>query len=173
MDRNIDRCVNNRVRLVVALCAFCISAWSQTKNACDLNGDNVVDSSDVALALNMALGSTPCGANIEAPLTCTVISVQRVINASQGQACITYNTHSVTLNWAASTSSGVAGYNIYRSSTSAGPYTLSGSASSPIVTYTDFSVTAGQTYFYVVTAIDDSGVESAYSNEVQATVPSP
>jgi TolB protein len=39
--------------------------------------------------------------------------------------------------------------------------------------YTDNAVQAGQTYYYVVTAIDGSGNESAYSTEASATIPSP
>jgi fibronectin type 3 domain-containing protein len=39
--------------------------------------------------------------------------------------------------------------------------------------YSDNTVSAGQTYYYVVTAIDDTGAESVYSNQAQATVPSP
>ena len=35
------------------------------------------------------------------------------------------------------------------------------------------SVQAGQTYYYVTTAIDSSGAESGYSSTVQAVVPSP
>lgn len=80
--------------------------------------------------------------------------------------------HSVTLNWTASTST-VVGYNVYRSTTSGGPYTLI--TSSPVVgtTYTDTTVQAGVTYFYVVTAVDSSGNESAYSNQASVTVPTP
>jgi fibronectin type 3 domain-containing protein len=40
-------------------------------------------------------------------------------------------------------------------------------------TYTDSSVQAGQTYFYVTTAVDGSGKESANSNQTQAVVPTP
>jgi fibronectin type 3 domain-containing protein len=32
---------------------------------------------------------------------------------------------------------------------------------------------AGQLYYYVVTAVDSSGVESVYSNQASATVPTP
>jgi fibronectin type 3 domain-containing protein len=39
------------------------------------------------------------------------------------------------------------------------------------LTYVDSAVQAAQTYFYVVTSVDSSGVESAYSTEVSATVP--
>ena len=38
-------------------------------------------------------------------------------------------------------------------------------------TFVDGSVQSGQTYYYVVTAVDTSGTESAYSNQVQAAIP--
>jgi hypothetical protein len=79
--------------------------------------------------------------------------------------------HSVSLGWTASSST-VVGYNVYRGSTSGGPYSLVNS-SDPNVTYSDATVQAGQTYFYVVTAVDSQGTESVYSNQAQATVPSP
>jgi hypothetical protein len=34
-------------------------------------------------------------------------------------------------------------------------------------------VQSGTTYFYVTTAVDSSGAESSYSNQVQAVVPFP
>jgi fibronectin type 3 domain-containing protein len=39
--------------------------------------------------------------------------------------------------------------------------------------YTDSEVTAGSTYFYVVTAVDASNTESDPSTEASAKVPSP
>src|SRR2546425_3906371 len=81
--------------------------------------------------------------------------------------------HQVQLSWGASSSSGVTGYNVYRGSVSGGPYTKINSALIVGTTYSDSSVQAGKTYFYVTTALNGSGTESAYSNEVQATVPSP
>ena len=79
--------------------------------------------------------------------------------------------HSVTLSWDASTSSTVVGYNVYRSTVSGGPYTLLTSSPIAATTYTDMTVQAGVTYYYVVTAVDASGNESAYSNEASVTVP--
>src|SRR5437016_28871 len=81
--------------------------------------------------------------------------------------------HQVQLSWGASSSSGVTGYNVYRGSVSGGPYTKINSALVVGTTYSDSSVQAGKAYFYVTTALNGSGTESAYSNEVQATVPSP
>jgi hypothetical protein len=59
-----------------------------TSNPCDLNSDGVVNSTDVQLATNQALGTNACGtADLSGDGTCTVVDVQRVINASLGQAC--------------------------------------------------------------------------------------
>jgi len=80
--------------------------------------------------------------------------------------------HSVTLSWVASTST-VVGYNIYRSSVSGGPYALLNSTPNVGLGYTDTAVTAGQTYYYVVTAVDANGVESVVSNEVSVIIPTP
>jgi hypothetical protein len=78
--------------------------------------------------------------------------------------------HSVTLNWVASTSV-VAGYNGYRSTVSGGPYTKLNSTLVTTTQDTDSTVQSGLTYFYVVTSVDSSNVESTFSNEVSATVP--
>jgi fibronectin type 3 domain-containing protein len=40
-------------------------------------------------------------------------------------------------------------------------------------TYTDSTVSSGQTYYYVATAVDDNSEESGYSNEAQAVIPNP
>jgi fibronectin type 3 domain-containing protein len=79
--------------------------------------------------------------------------------------------HDVTLNWNASISSGVVGYNVYRRNASGGPYSKVNSSSVTVTTYNDNAVQPGQTYFYVVTSIDLSDVESSYSNEVMAPIP--
>jgi hypothetical protein len=83
------------------------------------------------------------------------------------------NESSVTLTWTASTSPNIAGYNVYRSTVSGGPYTILNSSVIAVLTYTDTSVQAGQTYYYVTTAVDSQGVECAYSNQAAVTVPSP
>jgi hypothetical protein len=80
--------------------------------------------------------------------------------------------HSVTLNWTASTSTSVVGYNVYRGTTSGGPYTKVASLVAG-TTYTDSTVTAGATYYYCVTAANSTGTESAYSAQAVATIPTP
>ncbi len=84
-----------------------------------------------------------------------------------GQATITVTGHAVTLTWNASPSA--TGYNIYRGTTSGGPYIK---VASGIVntTYTDVRVTHTQTLYYVTTAVNGSS-ESGYSSETAAVIP--
>ncbi len=77
---------------------------------------------------------------------------------------------SVALNWNASTSQ-VIGYRVYRSQTSGSSYNLLTGTALTALTYTDTTVSSGTTYYYVVTAVNSAGVESAYSNQVTAAVP--
>ncbi|NEZ03924.1 hypothetical protein G4Y73_07140 [Wenzhouxiangella sp. XN201] len=74
----------------------------------------------------------------------------------------------INLDWADNTESDLAGYNVYRSATSGGSYTLIGSGLVADSAYQDKDVTAGTTYFYVVTAVDFSSNESSSSNEASA-----
>jgi len=79
--------------------------------------------------------------------------------------------HAVTLNWDPSASS-VAGYHIYRSETSNGPFQRITSSIIPSLNYRDATVQNGGHYYYVVTAVEADGSESIYSNEVAAVIPS-
>jgi len=55
---------------------------------CDLNGDGLVNSLDVQIAINQVLGLAACTtADLDGSGTCTVTDVQRVINASLGGVC--------------------------------------------------------------------------------------
>ena len=79
-------------------------------------------------------------------------------------------THTVGLSWIASTSV-VAGYNVYRSTVSGQSYTRMNGSFVGGLSYLDSSVQNGLTYYYVTTAVDSSGIESVYSNEVSAKIP--
>ncbi|MCU1298481.1 MAG: hypothetical protein JWO91_2759 [Acidobacteriaceae bacterium] len=85
----------------------------------------------------------------------------------QGQAGAS---HSVDLSWNADTGS-VSGYNVYRGTKTGGPYSKINTSLDSSTTYVDSNVTSGQTYFYVTTAVGTSGVQSGYSNQVQAVIP--
>ena len=150
-----------------------IAIHAQALNACDLNADGAVNVLDVQLAANMVLSLAPCTANVIGTGVCNIVVIQRVINAAVSGTCLAGLAHSTSLNWTASTSSGVAGYNVYRGTVSNGPYTKLTSALVVGTGYTDVSVQAGQTYYYVITAVDSTNNESAYSNQAPAAIPSP
>ena len=154
--------------LIVPLCSMARAA-----NACDLNQDGVVNVLDVQLAINMSTGLAPCTANIAGPGVCNWVTIQRVITASLGGTCVTTIPHSVTLNWIASTSPNVIGYNVYRATQPNGPFTKFNFTPIAGTSYTDTAVQAGLTYYYLATAVDSNHNESAYSNQAQATVPTP
>jgi|GEM_PF-534812 len=75
----------------------------------------------------------------------------------------------VSLNWNDNGEGDLAGYNIYRSTVSGGPYTKQNGTLLSSSAYTDNNVTNGTTYYYVVTAVDTSTNESGYSGQVPAT----
>ena len=79
--------------------------------------------------------------------------------------------HTANLSWDASTSQNIVGYNVYRGPSASGPYTKINSALDPNTSYSDTTVQGGQTYYYVSTAVDSAGVESAYSNQTEAVIP--
>jgi len=113
-----------------------------------------------------------------APTTPGVVSGASITitsNATNSPTTISLSgtgTHSVLLQWTASTTAGVT-YNVFRGTTMGGegtnPINLS-----PVSTtsYTDTNVTSGLSYFYTVKAVD-SGGSSAPSNEAQANIPTP
>jgi len=76
---------------------------------------------------------------------------------------------SVTLNWNASTSD-IVGYNIYRALAD-GTYAEINNAPLVLTNYTDTNIQSGQTYTYVVTAMNSDNVESGYSDPTIATIP--
>lgn len=81
--------------------------------------------------------------------------------------------HSVTLSWQAprvDAGSVIVGYNVYRSTTSGGPYVKLASRV-PEPRYEDRLVNSDRTYYYVVTSVDQAGRESRFSGEARAVIP--
>jgi len=154
-------------------CASTVSfkAAGSGGGACDLNQDGTVNVEDVQVAVNMDLGLLTCPTNLDGGV-CGSTLVTQIVNAALGQGCSATVSHSVSLTWTASVSANIAGYYVYRSTTNGGPYTQLTSALVAGTAYLDSNVTAGQTYYYVLTAVDISNDQSAYSTQAQATVPS-
>ena len=133
--------------------------------------------------------SDTCGSSVAAGGKCT-IAVQftpAATGARTGALSINDNasgspqsvalsgsgTHDVMLSWAASTTTGIAGYYVYRGTTSGGESSTPLN-STPIsgTSFADESVTAGTTYYYLVkTVASDDVTQSASSNEASVSVP--
>ena len=137
--------------------------------------------SGVSAGLILAPGqSTTLDAAFSPVLTGNLSGSVRVdSNATNSPATISLSgagaltaSHSVALTWIPSTSA-VAGYNVYRSEVSGGPY--SKLDSNPVAgdSFTDTSVQSGLTYFYVVTSVTSTGLESTDSIQASATIPTP
>ena len=73
----------------------------------------------------------------------------------------------ITLTWSANNDHDLQKYNIYWG-TSANPATLLTGVNKLDTTYTHTGLTNGIIYYYRITAVDDDGNESGYSNEVSA-----
>jgi hypothetical protein len=105
-------------------------------------------------------------------VTVTSDAGDTILTIALSGAAIEPVSHAVTLSLTPN-SSNVTGYNVYRSSASSGPYSKLNSVLVTSPNYVDSTVIAAQTYFYVATSVDSSGVESAYSNQVSVTIPTP
>jgi hypothetical protein len=77
--------------------------------------------------------------------------------------------YSVNLSWNPSTSD-VAGYNVYRSSSLTGGYSKLNPTLDAATDFSDNTVASGATYYYDVTSVSSSGVESSPCTPVKVTV---
>jgi fibronectin type 3 domain-containing protein len=77
--------------------------------------------------------------------------------------------NSVSLNWNDNSEDNIAGYSVYRSTTSGSYSTTALAANLSSSSYVDNTAVNSNTYYYVVTATDTSGNESVQSDEVSAT----
>ena len=88
-------------------------------------------------------------------------------DAPAGARVATVGASSLTLAWAPVDAPDLHRYEVLRGSSPGGPYERIGTASEP--TFTDDTVTTGDAYLYVVTAVDSSFNRSAYSAEIAAS----
>lgn len=152
-----------------------ISKISVSGTGFSLNGTGSAATLDPGQSLTVSVNFDPKAAgNSSGSLTITS-------NASNSQLAVALSgsgatkspatSHSVALDWDASKSS-VVGYYVYRSSKPSGPYARLNSSATTSTSYSDSTVSGGQVYYYVVTAVNSSNIESTDSNQVSVTVPS-
>ncbi|HYE56320.1 MAG TPA: fibronectin type III domain-containing protein [Chitinophagaceae bacterium] len=61
------------------------------------------------------------------------------------------------------------GFEIYRATTSGGPYTYAGMAAANVLTFVDQNLASGKTYYYIVRAVNNTSAAAANSNQASAT----
>ena len=79
--------------------------------------------------------------------------------------------HSVALTWDASSSTGIIGYYLYRSTTPGNGFIRLVTSPLSGLQYTDGTVQSGRTYYYVVTSVNSTREESIRSAEAIAAIP--
>ena len=103
--------------------------------------------------------------------TGTASVVSNATNSPSNISLSGNGTSGIPLSWDASISSGVVGYNLYRATTTGGPYVRLNASVIPGTSFTDRTAQAAHTYFYVATAVDADGIESIFSNELKVILP--
>jgi fibronectin type 3 domain-containing protein len=96
-----------------------------------------------------------------------VVLVMILVRPAFGQA-----QHGMSLSWTETNNSDPAtGFFVFRSTTVGGPYAKLFTTPLPVTTLTYFDSTGvgGTTYYYVITAVDSLGIQSAYSNQISGT----
>ena len=110
--------------------------------------------------------------SISGTLTITSNAANSPLNiALSGTGVAASSQHTVALAWERSTSS-VTGYYVYRGTKPSGPFAQLNSTPEASPSYSDGTVSGGQVYYYYVTAVDSTNIQSADSNEVSVTIPS-
>jgi hypothetical protein len=112
--------------------------------------------------------------SVTGTLTITSNAANSPMNISlsgSGAAAAAAAKHTVALSWERSSST-VTGYFVYRGTKPSGPYTQLNSTPEANPSYSDGSVSNGELYYYYVTAVNSSNIQSTDSNQVSVTIPS-
>ena len=81
------------------------------------------------------------------------------------------NAQIVELTWSPNQTSNISFFQIYKSTENDSNYTLLNTVNFPDSTFQDDAVEYNTTYYYSVTAVDETGFESNFSNTVQIVMP--
>jgi hypothetical protein len=157
--------------LTAANSSMTVSTVDQTGQGYTLSGISFPVTLSAGQSVPFTVSFTPQAAGTSAGSLAFVTDGSNSATASlTGSGVQSSSTHSVALSWNASTSP-VAGYNVYRSLQSGGPYAKLTGSPLPSTSYADGNVQSGSTYYYVATSVTNNSDESGYSNQTAATIP--
>jgi hypothetical protein len=117
---------------------------------------NLAGTPTIAATYSFVVKVTGCGGHV------SQVSYKIVVQATTN--------HVVELNWKASTSDDLGGYNVYRSPDGAAWTKMNASLTGSTL-YSDSTVANGSTYYYAVTAVNIDGNQSSKSAAVKVVVP--
>ncbi len=120
---------------------------------------------DLAFAAAAVQASLTAVADLAQPLS-TPAAPSGLQARSQVSAALFASLKTVYLDWQANPEP-VSGYHVYRADQSHGPYLRLTAQPVSATSFRDVFLRAGQAYFYVLTAVDEQGRESNYSEEVR------
>lgn len=169
---NFGTSQGNSVISFGGVAATTVSAWNNTAISATVPNTATTGNIIVTVGNQVSNGfpfSITPGVPPAPPQLVSVSSVSNVA-LSCGPATPPPAQHSVTLTWTASNSTGVTGYNIYKSSVNGSAYTKIASTGPTVLNYVDTAVLAGQSYYYVVTATNAT-LESTWSNQAGVSLP--
>ena len=105
------------------------------------------------------------------PATGQVSIVSNATNSPSVISLTGTGIHWVSLNWTPSASPEIIFYNVYEGTVSGGPYIRLGSLTGTTYEDGEPGIAPESTRYYVVTAVDSTGLESSYSNEAAVLIP--
>ena len=149
-----------------------VSTVDESGEGYSLSGITFPLTLDAGKSVSFAVTFAPQAAGSSPGSLGFVSSVSADPNATLSGTGTQASSHTVSLSWIASSSSSVVGYNIYRGTSSGGPYsTKLTSSPQPDTSFVDDSVQSSSTYYYVATAVDSDSGESVRSNQAKAVIP--
>ncbi len=134
----------------------------------DIDHDGIPDMWETLHGLNPNDANDRNGYNLDANYTNLEVYLNGIMSAPSVPVGLTATAGyaTVVLDWNDNNESDLAGYNVYRSTTSGSGYSKLNGSLLGSSNYTDNIATHDTTYYYVVTAVDTNSNESSDSNEV-------
>jgi Zn-dependent M28 family amino/carboxypeptidase len=126
---------------------------------------DTLETLDLAFATETAQASLAVVAELAQPSS--ALAAPKGLRAqSQISVSVFTGMKTVYLSWQANLEP-LTGYNVFRAEGSGGPYLLLTAQPIFVTAFRDYFLAPGKNYFYVLTAVDDQGRESGYSEEVR------
>ena len=161
----------------VSLVARSVDAFSTITDSTAAFGDIAPGASAAGDAITFSLGSIAAKVDLVLSGSNGPLGTQRIDFTIPGVTPSLLglgSASSIALSWTHQAATDLYGYNLYRSSSAGGPFTLVNPyPTGRIATYTDASLAALTRYYYKVSSVDSSGNEATLSAVVSASTNPP